>query len=299
MRLSRLLVPVLAASALCVPAEASAAPKYYLSLGDSYSQGYQPIGPKQADIPTNNGYTDFLGPQARKVKGYKGLKVVKLGCGGATTGSMLDGSRRCEKARPYASTSPATSQLAYATKFMRRHRGQITLVTLSVGGNDVAPCGAKPTFAEIAGCVNTGLARIKKNLPIIAAQLRKAAGAKAVIIGSTYPDVVLGQYVKNDQGKTVASASVTVFRDQINPTLKNAYAAKRIRFVDATAAFGAYIPFTQTTTLAPYGDIPVAVANICTLAWYCDARAQGPDIHLKPAGYRKMADAYLAALRKR
>src|SRR3712207_8987263 len=55
------------------------------------------------------------------------------------------------------------------------------------------------------------------------------------------------------------------FRDQINPALKSGYASQKIGFVDATAGFGAYIPFEQTTTLAPYGEIPKNVANICTL----------------------------------
>jgi lysophospholipase L1-like esterase len=278
-------------------AQARTAPRYYVSLGDSYAQGVQPIGPGQADIATHQGYTDVLLRRARGV--LPGLKLARLGCGGATTDSIITGSKPCGEKLPYRSTSRATSQLTYATKFMRAHRGQIALVTISIGGNDVAPCASAGDLNAIVQCVTTGMASIKRNLPVIARDLRRAAGPKAVILGSTYPDVVLGQWVKGSSGQQLATASVPIFRDQLNPLLKKTYAKRHIGFVDATNAFGAYIPFDETSDLAPFGQVPKAVANICTLAWYCADRPQGPDIHLRPAGYRKLAGLYFASARKK
>ena len=46
------------------------------------------------------------------------------------------------------------------------------------------------------------------------------------------------------------------------------------------------MPFTQTTTLAPYGTIPVAVAKTCQLTWYC----QFQNIHPRTVGYTVIAD---------
>jgi lysophospholipase L1-like esterase len=272
--------------------------KYYVSLGDSYSQGVQPIGPNQADVPTNQGFTDFLYPKARKL--IPGLKLVKLGCGRATTDSLINGTRRCaEPGLPYASVSRATSQLTYATKFLRRHRKSVALVTLSIGGNNFDGCPANGgDLTAVATCVANGIAKMKQDLPTIASALRRAAGSKAIIIGSTYPDVALGAWILGPTGMQVAQLSVPLFRQQVNPALKSAYAARRIGFVDATSAFGGYTPLTQTTVLAPFGTIPVATANICNRAWYCVPRPDGPDLHLRASGYRKLASLYLAALKK-
>lgn len=290
--MKRLLPLALAAAALALPAAATAAaPKatYFVSLGDSWAQGVQPIGPDQKDVATNKGFNDVLYAKLRKT--HPGLIHVKLGCGGATTGSMINGTKPCAEKLPYASKSKATSQLTYASKFLKRNRARIAYVTVIIGGNDVAPCASKPGD-ELVACVGKGLEEIKKNISVISKKVRTGAGKKAVIIGSTYADVVLGQYVKSDNGKSIAAVSVDIFRDQINPTLKKGYAKQKIGFVDATAGFGGYIPFDQTTTLAPYGEIPQAVANICTLGWYCDERST-PDIHLKPKGYAKLAGLFL------
>lgn len=263
---------------------ARAGATYYVSLGDSMSQGAQPIGPGGADEATDQGFTDDLYRSLRRPR--PGLKLVKLGCGGATVESMRFGSRPCREPLPYRSASPATSQLRYAESFLRRHRGRIALVTVIIGGNDVARCIGQPGLAAIDACITEGLTRIKAGLPAIARALRRAAGRRVTIVGSTYADALLGQYVKGSP--SYAALSVDLFRRRLNPLLRSIYRAQRIRFVDATAGFDGYVPFSRTTELAPYGRIPQAVARICELAWYC----QTPDIHLRPAGYAKLAGLF-------
>jgi hypothetical protein len=64
-----------------------------------------------------------------------------------------------------------------------------------------------------------------------------------------------------------------------------------------TAATGAYTPLTKTTTLAPYGSLPTAVAKVCTLTWFCK---QG-NIHATTKGYTligQLVAARYAAVRK-
>ncbi len=295
----RTIIAAASLAALALPATAGAHAKtsYYVALGDSYAQGVQPIGPNQADVATNKGFNDDAYRTLRK--SHRGLKLVKLGCGGATTDSMINGTKPCIETLPYRSKSRKTSQLTYAAKWLRAHRGKVAYVTVSIGGNDFAHCASEPDLNAVVACTSQGIDQMKKNLPVIARTLRAAAGKKASIVGSTYPDIVLGAYVKSDSGKQLAQASVSVFKDQINPALKSAYAKRKIRFADTTAGFGSYTPFDQTTTLAPYGQVPVAVANICKLGWYCQARSAGPDIHLKPAGYSKFAAIVLKQLRHR
>ena len=294
----RILVVAVAVGALALPASAAARPKtsYYVALGDSYAQGVQPIGPNQADVPTTKGFNNDAFKKLRKK--HPGLKFVQLGCGGATTDSMINGTRPCGEKLPYKSTSKATSQLTYAARWIKAHRGKVAYVTVSIGGNDFAHCAGAGDFNAVIACASQGIAQMKKNLPVIAKALRRAAGRKTAIVGSTYPDVVLGAYVQGDSGKQLASASVTVFKDQVNPTLRKAYAKQKIRFADTTTAFGSFIPFSKTTTLAPYGQIPVAVANICKLGWYCAARPGGPDIHLRTSGYAKFATVVLKELNR-
>jgi lysophospholipase L1-like esterase len=291
--LPRILAVAIAAAALALPASAAARakPTYYVSLGDSYAQGVQPIGLNQADVPTTKGFNNVVFKKLRKK--HPGLKFVQLGCGGATTDSMINGDKPCGEKLPYKSTSKATSQLTYAAKWVKAHRGKVSYITVSIGGNDFAHCAGAGDFNAVLACASQGIAQMKKNLPVIARTLRKAAGKKTVIVGSTYPDVVLGAYVQSDSGKQLASASVSVFKDQVNPTLKKAYAKQKIRFADTTTAFGSFIPFSKTTTLAPYGQIPVAVADICKFGWYCTARPGGPDIHLRTSGYAKFAAVVL------
>ncbi len=295
----RILAAAVAVAALALPASAAARSKtsYYVALGDSYAQGVQAIGPGRADVPTTKGFNNFAYKKLRK--SHRGLRFVQLGCGGATTDSMINGTKPCgEKKLPYKSTSRRTSQLTYAAKWIRAHRGKVAYVTISIGGNDFAHCASAGDFNAVITCASQGIAQMKKNLPVIAKTLRKAAGKRTVIVGSTYPDVVLGAYVQGDSGKQLASASVAVFKDQVNPTLKKAYAKQKIRFADTTTAFGSYIPFSKTTTLAPYGQIPESVANICRLAWYCTPRQGGPDIHLKTSGYARFANVVLKEMRR-
>ena len=53
---------------------------------------------------------------------------------------------------------------------------------------------------------------------------------------------------------------------------------------------------TELTALAPYGEIPVPVAKVCELTYYCAER----DIHPNADGYQVIAelvaDAYLTSV---
>jgi len=75
---------------------------------------------------------------------------------------------------------------------------------------------------------------------------------------------------------------------------KESYAAGKGKFVDVTEATGAYTPLDQLTALAPYGEIPVAVAKVCQLTWYCEKG----DIHSRRSGYGVIADLIVGTLPK-
>ena len=87
------------------------------------------------------------------------------------------------------------------------------------------------------------------------------------IVGTTYPNVILGQWVGANPNQDLARLYVVAFSDFINPTLKRAYESAGGRFVDVTAASGAYGSLDETTDrLAGYGTIPLPVAKVCELS---------------------------------
>jgi len=261
--------------------------KYYVSIGDSYAAGYQPTAPGKGST-TRNGFA-YQVVTGAKAKGYQ-LTLVNFACAGATTSSVLTKPGCAADLRGPGGEAYTDTQAAAAEKFLRAHRGDVALVTVSLGGNDVTACGVS---SNPVGCVTTALATVEKNLATLLSGLRSAAGPSTRIIGTTYPDVLLGDTLSKDAARrSTAALSVVAFKSLINPGLLKTYKAANAGFVDVTAATGAYGSMTQKTTLAPYGSIPVPVAKICTLTYYC----QYQDIHPRTNGYAVIAKLILADL---
>lgn len=273
--------------ALLGPAAAQAArppAQLYVSLGDSYASGFQPgLG------NTRHGFAYQL-PGFAARRGYR-LNLVNFGCAGATTTSILQTVGCPPRALgPGGVAYPRTTQAAAAEAFLRANRGRVGLVTVSIGGNDVTAC---IKAADPIACVAAAVRRIKANVGRLARGLRRAAGPRVPIVGTTYPDVVLGLFLTDEAGQNLAKLSVVAFKSLVNPALKSAYASGRARFVDVTAATGAYGSLDQTTTLPPYpGTMPVPVARACQLTYFCDRR----DIHPRTIGYRLIARLVAATL---
>lgn len=285
----RAVLAVAALSLIAVPAAHAASKQFYLSLGDSYAVGYQDNLKKT----THNGFADQLVPLARK-KGYR-FTLVNQGCGGATTTSMLQ-QKGCAAAAlaPGAANYPNQTQVQAAVSFIKKHKKQMGLVTISIGGNDIDVCLPK---ADPLTCVANNMKGATRNLESIVKQLRKAGGKSLRMVGTTYPDVALGAWVRQDvfgaNASTLAAESVTAFQKYINPGLRKAYRSQKAAFVDVTTATGAFGPFT-TTTLAPYGTIPVPVAKACRLTFFCSLIG----IHMTTPGYGIIAKLVAATLPK-
>jgi lysophospholipase L1-like esterase len=296
MNRSRPLLAAALAAALAAPAAAQAArappaqglrrpavaQQYYLSLGDSYATGYQPGRDGSPGGGTRNGYAYRL-PALAARRAYR-LELVQLGCGGATTASILEqvGCPRAARGpggRPY----PGSTQIAAAERFLRKHRrgGRVGLVTVSIGGNDVTSCATRP---DAVTCTARATGTINANVGRLARRLRAAAGPDVRIVGLTYPDVILGAWTRPG-GQELARLSVTAFQGLINPALERQYESVGGHFVDVTAATGAYGSLEETTTLEPYGTIPVPVASVCELTYFCSLG----DIHATTPGYRLIA----------
>jgi lysophospholipase L1-like esterase len=272
---------VAALSLLALPAAAQAAKAkpFYVSLGDSYAAGYQRFS-KTVARTTRDGFAYQVVPKAR-ARGYD-LKLVNFGCGGETSVSILKRKKKCGELGPGGVDYAGVTQVTAAERFLRKHRGQVKLVTVSIGGNDVTACVKE---ADPVACVGPAMDKVKANGKVLLTRLRKAAGPKTRIVGITYPDVILGAWVGEQPDQDLAKLSVVAFQSLLNPALKEMYESVGGRFVDVTEATGAYTPLEQTTTLAPYGEIPAAVAEVCKLTTYCAYR----DIHPNTKGYALIA----------
>src|SRR5690242_3340552 len=93
---------------------------YYLSLGDSLAQGVQPNS-SGVSVETNQGYPNQLFTALHTANPM--LKLVKLGCPGETTGTMMNGG--------ICSYSQG-SQLAQAAAFLASHKNKVQLVTIDI-----------------------------------------------------------------------------------------------------------------------------------------------------------------------
>ncbi|GAC1306213.1 MAG: hypothetical protein NVSMB16_02020 [Acidimicrobiales bacterium] len=259
---------------------------FYVSLGDSYASGYQASG-KGRGGTTRNGFA-YQVPALAQAKGYQ-LTLVNFGCSGATVTSLRD-RVGCNELGPDGTPYIGESQLAAAIGFLHSHLGHVALITVSIGGNDVIPCAFS---SDPTACVVAATTRIRSELPGVVKLLRDAAGPATAIVGTTYPDIALGVYIGADPTlKGLARQSILAFKLLLNPALAQAYDSVGATFVDVTAASGAYGPFEETTTLEPFGTIPVPVARVCELTFFCDFQ----DIHPKTPGYRLIADLVIGAL---
>ena len=255
---------------------------YLVALGDSYSVGYQP------GLGTGPGYTDY----AAKHLGYT---LANFGCGGATTTSMLQqiGCPAAARAKAGVQVYNNQTQVAAAVAFLKAHKDKVALITVSIGGNDVTACAKD---ANPIPCVAAAAASIRTNVTSAVSQLRAAVGSKAQIIGTTYPDVILGSWVYPSQPPTqarmdLANLSVTAFKSIINPALTTAYETSKGELIDVTQATGAYGSMTETTDVATFGALPTPVARVCQLTWYC---TKG-DIHPDNAGYDLIGQLVVSA----
>ena len=261
---------------------------YYVSLGDSNAAGDQPTAHAWAH-KDSNGFA-YQVVELAPSKGYH-LDLLNFGCGGATTTSVLQ-QVGCPADNPGPDTTlyPTQTQAAATARFISRHRRHIALISVSIGGNDVLACDVA---AQLLSCAKNALIAVKRNLTVLLAALRNSAGPGVPIVGISYPDIFLGSYLSPDRSqKALAIVSVTEFRDLFGPTLRTAYASVGGHFVDVTKATGGYTPFSQTTSYGRFGKLPVAVADVCRLTYYC--RLQ--DVHPTTPGYNVIARLIVAQL---
>jgi lysophospholipase L1-like esterase len=243
---------------------------YYLALGDSLAIGIQPS--LKGDVPTNQGYADDLYKAFRPA--IPGLTLVKLGCSGETTTSMMDGT---------VCNYPEGSQLNAAVSFLETH--QVAFVTIDIGANDIDQCINPKTGAIDGECAFQAGITVGTKLPQILAALR-AAAPNTHIVGMNYYDPLLAAWVLATNGQSLAQVS-EVDTVAFNTVLETSYQALSVPVADVAGAFH----MTDFKKI-PFINLPVNVFVTLTSTWMAAPAPIGPDVHPNALGYATIAIAF-------
>jgi len=240
------------------PATASAADggQYIVTLGDSSAAG------TQQPLPfTNRSYTDLLFNNLERrgmVDGH-----VKLGCPGEDTVKFLDGSAgsACYAGGPLSGFSPNfafDSQIEAAEDFLISHPGEVAVITIGIGANDLLACD--PTDPGVDACVAGQLGQIAVHLPTILTRLATAAPG-VPIVGMNYYNSFLAFWVTGNAGKALAAATNNLFL-VFNDTLEAIYGGAGVPVADVERA---YKSFNWSGN-----KYPTNVRFICRLTLMCE-----------------------------
>ncbi|HSF97583.1 MAG TPA: SGNH/GDSL hydrolase family protein [Ornithinibacter sp.] len=259
-----------AAATSAVPApsptasDAVAPAQLYVALGDSLAAGYQPGGAELRD-------TAYPALTANRLEAAgAALEVENLGCSGETTTSLIEGG---------TCTYAEGSQLEQAEAVLAGRSGEVALVTIDIGGNDLLRCVRGGAAIDTA-CVTEGVQTVEKNLPTILERLRTAAGPDApVLVLGYYNPWVAAQTL--DQPVTGVDEAARAYAD-LSDGIEAAANSAGATFVGLDEAFA-----TDDTTPTELGGrtVPENAARVCTLTNLCTGR----DIHFSDEGAATVA----------
>ncbi len=252
--------------------------EYYVSLGDSLSVGFQP----NVDRNTSASYPDQLFAKLRKHD--PNLVHVSFGCSGETTQTMIGGG--------ICSYRGAASQLAAAVGFLAAHRGQVRLVTLDIGANDVDGCAVGNTLNLT--CAEQGITAVGTELPQIAQRLRAAGGPRPQYIGMNYYDPFLVAWLGGAAGQQQARESVTL-STAFNGAIQAGLHSSGFELADVSRTF-ATDDFTRQVGVPGLGELPVNVAHVCEWTWECTKYV---NIHANTLGYSVIAGVFRRVVERR
>ena len=257
-------VPAAAAvpGAAAVLGAAAGAPAYYLSLGDSLGYGYQAakVATATGAASFNTGYTDDLA-RLLALTGNR-RTVVNYSCPGETSSTFIAGGCAWTLGGGPLHDPYPGSQLSAARSFLQIHPGQVSLITLSIGANDVLS-DLTACQTSLSSCPLTAhLAALHSNLDSILTQLRSLAPTAKIVVLSLY----------NPFAKAVPSSSALTLA--VDATIDASALAHTARVADA------YVPFN----VLPW-------PGLCKLTYYCSTG----DIHPTDLGYSEIGAAFFGA----
>jgi len=260
--------------------------RYYVSLGTSLSVGIQPDN-EGVNQRTDNGYPDQLFEIIEP--GFRKIRLVKLGCPGETTVTMMAGGI-CDY--------PKSSQLAEAVQFLRAHKDKVELVTIDMGVNDIISKNCIDGTDVDYLCIFDALNQVAMNLPVILSALQAAAHPETPIVGMNYYNTFLAAWLTGPDGQQLAMASAQLAQLLNNGVLGLIYNGFGVPVADVAGAFMSNDFTTLVGFPAPGSEdmVPVNVALICKWTYMCVPPPVGPNIHATTDGYGVIAATFASVL---
>ena len=232
---------------------------YYLALGDSIAYGIQPQNFAARPSAVDTGYVDVLAARLRKLSPK--LEVVNYGCPGETTVTFVRGGCQWLAEGRKLHDPFKGSQLQAALAFLRAHPGEVSPITLTLWGNDVFP------LSQYGKGARKAIASTAARLGSILRQLRAAAPTAEIIVSGAW----------NPEANRLAQGEPH-YR-ALDRAIAREAKASRARVANTFAA------------LNGTGNVRAQQSRLCALSHFC---SKG-DPHPTDAGYRAMADAFVAA----
>ncbi len=271
-------------------------PKTLLALGDSLAAGYQPTdGQQPPPIDPATGYSDlgYPGSYPADIAKARHLKLVDLGCPGETSTSMRTTPAQADCSSLFESEFGSSSQLAAARVFLDHHRGQVALVTLDIGANDIDRCIS--TSGTNSSCLTSADFDLERNFGVIVrtikASLRRNDPSARLLTMNYYdPFLAFAYLLGGTRGAQLAAESL-VGVDALNAQFA---ASDRLLNVDVADVASAFQVNSSLPLLSYAGKrLPTNVVVTCELTWMCptDSVAR-PNIHPNLAGYSTIASAF-------
>ncbi|RAP75838.1 GDSL-type esterase/lipase family protein [Paenibacillus montanisoli] len=214
---------------------ASAPAPYYAALGDSIAFG---IG----------------------ATGWKGY-VPRLK-------SYMTGATLSNQSFPGDKSSQLLSKIK-SNLFTRAALKKATVITISIGGNNLLGCASSNYTVINAACAEAGIAGFSSDLPNILKEIRNLNPSAPIVLMTLY-----NPYLKNDSNYLTADGYITRINNIMNDTLNNGAAkiAYNYSTVDVYGSFGSGVN----------GDT-------CKLTHFCESTR---DPHPKDAGHQLIADLH-------
>lgn len=230
---------------------------HYLALGDSLAFGVQP----------NNDFTHgYVNDIFNDLKSDGFQDHLNLGCPGESSITMIHGG--CP-----SGSSPPYTQLATALGYLHAHAGQVKLVTLDIGANDllkdsnISTCAILPTFTSDLATLDTNLNQV------ILPQLHAALKVNGHLTGK----LVMMNYYDPSQNLCPKLVKYTKILNR--------------HLADDVQGFGHIVNVFQA-----FGGNHTPNPHVCTLTWMCAAPPLGPDIHATTKGYQVIANTFLDSI---
>ena len=233
---------------------------YYLALGDSMAYGFQPTKANAPPSAVHTGYVDVFAARLRKLSPT--IKVVNYGCPGESTVTFARGGCDWLKHGGNLHNPFRGSQLVAAEAFLRAHAGKVSPITITLWGNDLPQ-----PLSRNAKRAPSAIASFTSRLTSILGRLRAAAPTAEIIVTGAW----------NPEADRLARAE-PLYRS-LDAAIKRSAIASRARVANMFAA------------LDGSGNIKTQQARLCRLTFFC---SKG-DPHPTDAGYRAMAEAFMAA----